>query len=311
MDIPKDSTIGTFAHTLDTQSHPRLILTRPLTDILAIVKDCGAVSTIVSKSTQRPIIKRELTLVDESKFSVRATLWGSMAESFSTNAGNPLVAIKGVKVGDYGGRSLSVLNSSVLNLEPDTPEAHRLRGWYNAYGGEAHFENYGAAAGAAGGANRKEILKPISAIKEEGLGQNEKPDYISVRGHVCYVRDTLSYPACPGEGCNKKVTQEGAAWRCEKCNRSFPAPEYRYISSLCISDSTDQTWVQAFNEAGEVLMGMTAGELMKIKVLFLFAFFIAIFLFLTQHLSRCYRTTTKKSSTPSSLTPSGTATTSA
>jgi replication factor A1 len=47
--------------------------------------------------------KRELTLVDESEQSVRLTLWGSTAESFSASEGS-IVAFKGVKVGDFGGR---------------------------------------------------------------------------------------------------------------------------------------------------------------------------------------------------------------
>ena len=46
--------------------------------------------------------KRELSLVDTSGYQVRLTLWGKNAETFE-HFDAPVVAIKGVKVGDYGG----------------------------------------------------------------------------------------------------------------------------------------------------------------------------------------------------------------
>ena len=52
------------------------------------------------------------------------------AEKFEEYADkNPVVAIKGAKVSDFGGRSLSILNSSIFHVNPDIPEAHELRGW--------------------------------------------------------------------------------------------------------------------------------------------------------------------------------------
>lgn len=48
------------------------------------------------------VIKRELTLVDKSGFSVRLTLWGKQAEQYNIEDA-PVIAFKGVKVGDYGG----------------------------------------------------------------------------------------------------------------------------------------------------------------------------------------------------------------
>ena len=49
------------------------------------------------------IPKRELTLVDKSGFSVRMTLWGKQAEQYNAAEPNPVIAFKGVKVGDFGG----------------------------------------------------------------------------------------------------------------------------------------------------------------------------------------------------------------
>jgi len=46
--------------------------------------------------------KRDLTLVDQSQWSIRLTLWGKQAENF-VHEDQPVIAAKGVKVGDFGG----------------------------------------------------------------------------------------------------------------------------------------------------------------------------------------------------------------
>jgi replication factor A1 len=49
------------------------------------------------------LVKRELTLVDESQYAVRLTLWGNHAETFNEQ-GEPVIAFKGVRVGDFQGK---------------------------------------------------------------------------------------------------------------------------------------------------------------------------------------------------------------
>ena len=65
--------------------------------------------------------------------AVRLTLWGRQAENFvgagEDGSAQPVIAFKGVKVGDFGGRSLSMVSSSSMVTDPDIPEAHTLRGW--------------------------------------------------------------------------------------------------------------------------------------------------------------------------------------
>lgn len=50
------------------------------------------------------------------------------AEKFD-GSGQPILAIKGAKLSDFGGRSLSASFSSTLMINPDIPEAYKLRGW--------------------------------------------------------------------------------------------------------------------------------------------------------------------------------------
>ena len=98
-----------------------------IVDIIAVVKEVGEVQSLISKTTQRQMVKRDLTLVDQSNAAVKATLWGNQAENFD-GASNPVVAFKGFRVSDYGGRTLSASGATSVSANPDIPEAHVLRG---------------------------------------------------------------------------------------------------------------------------------------------------------------------------------------
>ncbi|TVY35706.1 Replication factor A protein [Lachnellula subtilissima] len=236
-------------------------------DILGVLKDVAEVSEITSKSTHRPYSKREITLVDQSGYSVKLTVWGKLATSFDANP-ESIIAFKGAKVSDFGGRSLSLLSSGSMSLDPDISEAHQLKGWYDSQGRRETFLAHTgmSAAGAAGG--RREETKTVAQIKEEGLGMNpETPDYFNVKATIVYIKqDSFSYPACLSPDCNKKVTDEGdGTWRCEKCNINHPKPEHRYILTLSVSDHTGQMYLNAFDDVGRLVVGKSADEMMELK----------------------------------------------
>jgi replication factor A1 len=236
-------------------------------DVIGVLKEVQEVTQIVSKTTQKPFDKRELTLVDDSGYSVRLTIWGKTATAFDASP-EAIVAFKGTKVGDFGGRSLSLLSSGSMAIDPDIPEAHKLKGWYDSQGRMDSFASHSnmASTGAAGG--RGEPLKTVAQVKEEQLGMSsENPDYFSTKGTIVYIKqDTFSYPACLSEGCNKKVTDMGdGTWRCEKCDINHPKPEHRYIMSLNVNDHTGQLWLSCFDDVGRLVMGMTADQLMDLK----------------------------------------------
>jgi replication factor A1 len=234
-------------------------------DVIGVLKDVGEVSQITSKSTSRPYDKRELTLVDNSNFSVRLTIWGKTALSFDAHP-DSIVAFKGAKVSDFGGRSLSLLSSGSMSVDPDIPEAHKLKGWYESQGRSNTFASHSgmSAAGAAGG--RQDPLKTIAQVRDENLGMSENTDYFSTKSTIVYIKqDNVAYPACLNEGCNKKVTEIDGSWRCEKCDATHPKPEYRYIMSVSVSDHTGQIWLSCFDDVGRLIMGMSADQLMEMK----------------------------------------------
>lgn len=41
-----------------------------------------------------------------------------------------MLSVKGARVGDFSGKSLSTLNTSILEIDPDIPQAGILRSWY-------------------------------------------------------------------------------------------------------------------------------------------------------------------------------------
>jgi replication factor A1 len=245
-------------------------------DVIGVLEHIGDCNEILSKASQKPITKRELTMVDQSGMSVKLTLWGKTAEGFDSSLDKPVCAFKGVKVSDFGGRSLSMFSSSTMMINPDIPEAHGLRGWYDNEGNQAagEFKTFTAAglgvggAGGAGGGMDKKERRTIQQAKDEGIGMSgDKPGYFNIRATLVYIKqDNLYYPACPSNGCNKKLVMEDQdSWRCEKCDATYPAPEYRYIFAANATDHTDHLWLSGFNDIGEMLIGLPASELQQLK----------------------------------------------
>ena len=236
-------------------------------DCIGVLQDVGEVQSITSKTTSKPYDKRELTLVDNSGYSVRLTIWGKVANSFDT-APESVVAFKGVKVSDFGGRSLSLLSSGSITVNPDIDEAYQLKGWYDGSGRNETFQSHANTMSAAttGGSDRN-ATKTIAQIKDENLGMGEEADWFTLKATLVYVKnESFAYPACRTEGCNKKVIEETEnEWRCEKCQKTWDAPNYRYIMTLNVSDHTGMIWLNCFDEVGTMILGMTANELTALK----------------------------------------------
>ncbi|KAI3398201.1 hypothetical protein diail_9678 [Diaporthe ilicicola] len=234
-------------------------------DVVGILKEVEEVATIVSKTTQKPYEKRELTIVDDSGYSVRVTIWGKTANSFDAPL-ESVVAFKGVRVSDFGGRSLSLLSSGTMAINPDIAEAHRLKGWYDASGRTDNFATHNNMASMGNATGRKDDTKNILQVKDSQLGMDDVA-YFTVKATIVYIKqDNFCYPACRSEGCNKKVIQEDDGWRCEKCSITHEKPEYRYIMSVNVNDHTGQLWLSCFDDTGRTIMGgKNADELMELR----------------------------------------------
>jgi replication factor A1 len=127
-----------------------------------------------------------------------------------------------VSLSDFGGRSLGTINSTQLKIDPDFPDAERLKQWYITEGKAAACISLSHGTSNIG---QNVVRKTIAQIRDENLGQSYTPDWITIKAEISYVRsENFYYPACPlmldGKPCNKKVIQDGdGMWQCERCNK--------------------------------------------------------------------------------------------
>ncbi|KAG8084585.1 hypothetical protein GUJ93_ZPchr0010g7975 [Zizania palustris] len=244
-----------------------------IVDLLGVVISVNPSLTIMRKNgteTQR----RTLQLKDLSGRSIELTLWGNFCDvegqqlQLQCDSGlNPVVALKGVRVSDYGGRSVGTISSTQFIINPDFPEVERLKQWYLTEGKTAPCISLSREMSSMG---RADVRKTIAQIKDDNLGQSDKPDWIVIKAAISHVPTDFCYPACPlifnAKQCNKKAINNGdGAWHCDRCDQSFEKCEYRYLVTFQIQDHTGTTYATAFQEAGEQIFGRKAEEIFSIR----------------------------------------------
>lgn len=239
-----------------------------LVDVIGVLSHIDDVNQITTKKGD-PFDKRDITIVDDTGYSVRCTVWGKQASEFKTPL-EKVVAVKGAKVSDYGGRSLSLFSSSTFTVEPEIPEAFALQGWYLSRGKESSFQSLlnGNGQGSNAGISSKEERITIETAKLENLGMSEKPDVFVIKATVSAVgtNGTMYYPSCPD--CMKKLVldPDGGVWKCDKCNKLFEKPVQRYVLSVCLNDETGQIWASSFEESGATILGISANDLNDLRM---------------------------------------------
>eukprot|EP00658_Telonema_sp_P-2_P010126 TRINITY_DN13816_c0_g1_i1.p1 TRINITY_DN13816_c0_g1~~TRINITY_DN13816_c0_g1_i1.p1 ORF type:complete len:503 (+),score=154.78 TRINITY_DN13816_c0_g1_i1:161-1669(+) len=231
-------------------------------DICGILKTVGEVSSIATKRGDQ-VDKRNITLIDDSEAAIEITLWGDKAAQWEAAEG-AMVAAKGLKVGDFNGKSLSGSFASLFEVNPDIERAHQVQAWYQQTGG-ASVQSLTKAGGGGGPAPRKTLKQ----IRDENLGMGEKPDWVEVKAFISFIKHdaTYFYVACPET--NKKCLEQGdGKWHCEANSKTYTDDQVvrRYIMSVTTNDSSGVQWLTAFNEAGETLLKHSANELYNKQV---------------------------------------------
>jgi replication factor A1 len=240
-----------------------------IVDVVGVVTVVADPSDIVTKKGDT-ITKRDVTLVDNSDGarSVRVTLWRDLATTVALQVGD-VVACKAMRVGDFQGKSLSSVNASQVIPSPaEVPEAVALKAWYDSVGGQVAATPVGGGGGGGGGSYGPTPFKTFAQVHDEHLGAGDSTAFFMTRASLSMLNATGMnwYPACPADGCSKKVVQDGSgSWQCEKCQRQFDEPNYRYILNIGADDHTGMQYLTAFNDVGEKIMGATARELNELK----------------------------------------------
>eukprot|EP01118_Nematostelium_gracile_P006199 TRINITY_DN1995_c0_g1_i1.p1 TRINITY_DN1995_c0_g1~~TRINITY_DN1995_c0_g1_i1.p1 ORF type:complete len:660 (+),score=203.99 TRINITY_DN1995_c0_g1_i1:216-1982(+) len=263
-DIPKNQ--YTFVSIDQIRNYPK----DSSIDILGVVQDTRNAESFTTKA-KKQTIKRTITLVDQSEAAIELTLWGDRAQEIQWDIGDhPIMAIKGVKVSDFGGKTLTTTISSQMDVNPDIVEAHNLKGWFDQYAGNISFTQMstGKSNGSTMMDNSNRIF--INQMKEDAtnLPMSEMKFY-NIKGTINLIRRDKEkgpwYLACPNTNgekkCSKKVTPTSdGKFRCENCG-TFPNYQPRYILSFSIADATGSQWVNCFNEIAEQLLGVPATEM--------------------------------------------------
>ncbi len=158
-------------------------------------------------------------------------------------------------------RTLASLSSTTIAVDPDLPQAHTLRGWFDTQGGNItpHPLSKNLKSGANGEpftAKRSDAeRKTFSQIKDDSLGRGSNPDEFVTKGTVTLIKheNPIWYNACPK--CGKKVSEsEPGKYDCAKCNTTVDQYEPRYMIALSASDHTGSAWLNAFNDVGKTLL---------------------------------------------------------
>lgn len=117
-----------------------------------------------------------------------------------------------------------------MTINPDIEAAHILRGWYDESGKGASFQAHQSSGGGGTGGPgfQRNQIRSIADVKLNLVVSETEAAYFSARATIVFMKpDSLWYPACPKDGCNKKVTEDTNGWHCEKCKEDYSQPKYR------------------------------------------------------------------------------------
>ncbi|CAI4225242.1 unnamed protein product [Auanema sp. JU1783] len=236
-------------------------------DILAVVDKMEGLNDFVSRAGKN-MTKREVNLIDTTGTIVQLVLWGEQARNMDENASGQVIGIKGCVVKEWNGSiSLSTVGGSKIELSPNLPGVQNLYGWHQCE--RPKIEAKTLTSNSSGSDSFSRDFKLIGAACALQLGNEpDQPNgrYISMKAMVTNTRaENAIYIACPNEGCQKKVIQLDAQYRCEKCNTTSDNYKWNYMASMEVTDCTGSIWVTLFGKSAEKVLGRTANELGELK----------------------------------------------
>lgn len=248
-------------------------------DVLGVISKVEEPQQVKSKKSGKTLVKRTVTLFDSSLFSIDLTLWNALAEKENSDiclSPGVIVAAKWCRVSSFNTKSLSATFSTWVDVAPEVPESYQLRKWLMSQKSISSLSlcplsvsNFTGTLLSSSGVEMCTIKHAHTTCKERMEdGRGDDMDYFCTCGIVNYIRhdSRISYSACLTPKCGAKVTvDDSGRFFCQKCSKHFDTCEERYILSLRISDFTDSLTVTAFNNAGEVIMGICAGALGVIR----------------------------------------------
>lgn len=245
---------------------------------------CGVITgfrqpvTLQSKDG-RELLKRDITVADETATSMEVALWGDAAKMEDAKfEGNPVIGMKGVLVKEWnGGRSGSLGSVSDLVFSPEAPECERIRRWWQNGGATSEIATLSAAGG--GGRSfdarvRESTPCSLSELKQLAEKVGMEPLTFSTVARLAIVQtrkqgeqQPLHYSACaeqkPGTSmlCNRRVDAGGF---CASCGRAGKTA-VRLNARCRYVDFGESLWLTSFHEAAQQVIAMKGEEVEQVE----------------------------------------------
>ena len=188
------------------------------------------------------------------------TLWGSeFCSKFDNLRIGQLLAVKGARVSDYGGKSLNAADDHAqIYTDLKHPDVAKLQRWYNENKGNADFNSLTAKREPRdntqvdrneGKASNVNLVAEINEVLQNE-NDTDNAHFFFLNGFLARIKNTdnLYYPACPGENCRRKVVEESTGYRCENCQKTYMTFNPTYMITAKISDFTESIWVNFARE---------------------------------------------------------------
>lgn len=249
-------------------------------DVCGIIVSSKPTQTVQSKEGVE-LLKREITVADDTKTSMVVTLWGERAkQADSVFEGHPAVVLKSVLVKEFREtRTGSLLQGGDLIINSSLPDAQRIKEWWSQNGSTQELVQLSEQKdGGAGDASRARNAKPtnLTGLREaqDTLGANAEIFSLVTRLALVQTRkqgevQPLHYMACQepkasnNYPCNKRVNEQGVCPVCDKPGGKV-APRLnircRYV------DYEDAAWLTSFHEAAAKILGMSGEEVRTMEL---------------------------------------------
>lgn len=130
-------------------------------------------------------------MADDTNMTISISLWGEQATGYDFDV-HPVIAFKGIRISNYGGKSLNCLEESTIIVNPNIPQAHRIKDWYKNKDesrplvgitfdcGSGNLENSAV--------NERLIIEVSSLLHEEFMKNPEKAVYFTVSGYINSIK---------------------------------------------------------------------------------------------------------------------------
>lgn len=246
-----------------------------------VVDVCGVIvafrpSFAFTSRDGKELVKREITIADDSLKSMEVTLWGERAQQEDRRFdGHPVVALKGVVVKEWnGGRSGSLMGNGDLVFSPQLPETQRVLEWWSRGGSAQVPAAMSQSGGGGGGARANAKAVSLAGLRAAADQVQEKPELFTCVGRLGLVQlrkqgetQPLQYMACqePREGsgypCNRRLDASGFCAACNRVGKAVPRLNVR----CRFADFSDSTWLTTFHEAAQQVLSMSAEEVRDLE----------------------------------------------